>query len=246
MKMSHQTTHTAVSDRLLGLYAPTNPLMATPGAKLEHLWREAEVIALKKGQSLFRAGEPTRHVYRIRLGRVDIQDGTSTRQKQAPIYYVGAGEWLIEAAFEEVHGHTAVCATSCEIQRQAVSQFRARLQDDGALAWALSGWLAKCIGDYRRAGYGHVFTQGDLGGRIVAYVIANADPRTGVFELTYPMHLWAHELGVAPETLSRCLGRLERAERITRLETYRFTTVQLLLKRGNPHPPPLDQAIDTA
>lgn len=174
---------------------------------LEDLWDGAETLRMNRGDTVFRAREKVAYVYRVRSGRVDIHASTSSKGA-APLYYVGSGEWLIESAFCDAHDSCAYCTTPGELERLPVTRFRYLLQQDGALTMALYRRMSRDLADLRHACQYREATVGTLGERVIAYVTSHSDPVSGVFELPYSLYLWAQELGVAHESLSRALRRL--------------------------------------
>lgn len=176
---------------------------------------------MRRGYTVFRASDRVTAVYRVLSGRVDVFVENASG-KVEPLYHVGAGKCLFEAAFSKMHDTSALCTTPCVMQRLPVTRFHALLRQHGALTLALCRYLATDIADLRHACQHRSPNAGPLRERILAYVASNADPMSGTLELPYSLRSWAQEFGVAQETLSRTLRQLQSEGLLGRPATRAF------------------------
>lgn len=180
-----------------------------PEKTLDLLWENAKTVSMRRGYAVFHARTQVTDVYRVLSGRIDVFVENASG-KAAPLYHVGAGMYLFEAAFSKLHDTSALCTTPCVLQQLPVTRFHALLRQDSPLALALCRHLATDIADLRHTCQHLGPNAGPLRERILAYVASNADPMSGTLELPYSLRAWAQELGVAHETLSRTLRQVQR------------------------------------
>lgn len=189
--------------------------------------RVGDTHRMTPGKILFREGDPVTAVYRVVSGRVGVsaRDGAGGLEFR---YHVEAGEYLIEDVFDDTHSVQACCTLAGQIERIPVRSFHRLVERDRDFTRTLFRALTADIAELRQARElcrRHVGTARE---RILAYFASHADPVSGELELPCTQCVWARELGIAGETLSRILRKLIAEEVLERTGHRNFR----LLHRG--------------
>lgn len=193
-----------------------------PDQELQRLSRAALVRELRKGQILFRQGEPGRAVYWLDAGRVQLSRQTAGG-RQVIIRTVRPGELFAEAALfeEQRYPVTARAATASRL----VGLWRGDFLELLSVASFRDAFLGLLM---RRLRY--------LTERLEQVASASVEARLARFlfeqygrataaEVEFSKQDVAAAIGITPETLSRLLRRLRRR----RLLQWRRRTLTIAL-----------------
>ena len=159
-----------------------------------------------KGEYLFTQGKPVENMYYLESGRATLL--RHTREGDSVLMHVAtAGELVAEASLFSEHYH---CSARIEqpslIYRIERGQLMQKLSAQPELYRQLLKLLSQQIRDLRSLIEIRNIRSAEE--RILAYLRSIADAGGGV-ELEIPLREVAYKLGLAHETLYRCLKKLE-------------------------------------
>jgi len=168
---------------------------------------------LEAGEHLFRQGDRTFGIFRLRSGRVRLQritpDGTAVS-----IHFARPGETFAEGSlFSPVYHCDAVAEVDGEVLVYGKEQLAAQLRREPEALWAFARELAVHLQRLRtRYELKHLRSAPE---RVLQFLRLGSSPE-GVFPLRGALKDVAAELGLTPEALYRALATLERRRLIRR------------------------------
>jgi len=171
-------------------------------------------VALARGETLFRAGDPA-------LGLVLVQGGTLELLRTSPegrrlvLHRAGPGDTFAEASLFETHHHCdAVAAVPSRVTVFAASDLRRAAETDPSLGWRIAAHLAaRLVAERARA---ERLALPHAADRILDVLHALPSEPDGSRRLDRSWKTLAAELGLSHEATYRALARLERAGRLRR------------------------------
>jgi len=171
-------------------------------------------VALARGETLFRAGDPA-------LGLVLVQGGTLELLRTSPegrrlvLHRAGPGDTFAEASLFETHHHCdAVAAVPSRVTVFAASGLRRAAETDPSLGWRIAAHLAaRLVAERARA---ERLALPHAADRILDVLHALPSEPDGSRRLDRSWKTLAAELGLSHEATYRALARLERAGRLRR------------------------------
>lgn len=189
----------------LGLFAGVDPQAR------DALFRSAETVQLRRGEVIFREGEPGTRLYVIVSGKVKIFH-TAADGRENMLAVVGPGDLLGELSLFDPGERTATAATitDCQIVCLDHEALRPWLREHLGVAEQLLAALARRLRRTNEAVADLVFT--DVPGRVAKALLDFADrfgePATdGVqFRLDLTQEELAQLVGASRETVNKALG----------------------------------------
>ena len=220
---------------------PRELLASTPS---RHLYR---------GEYLYRQGETVQAVFAVVCGRVQLCTSTS-EGRQVPLYTVGAGECVAEAAlFAENYCSDVVSETESHVRAFPKRELRQTLLQNPDLAEEFMTLQAKRCHRLR--------TQLELRSlrsareRILQFLKMSALPNTSSITLDRPLKNMADDLGLTHESFYRTLktlmddGMVRRTGRLLELavqtgdSTIELTKMATRIAPARPTPPASKKAL---
>lgn len=174
----------------------------------------ASHLALAKGDVVFRANTPARHVFFLAQGRVVLHRFGPTGE-EVVIHVAQAGEFFAEASLHSDRYHcTAVSMADGEVARIAAADLRARLRGDPAFAME---WLAIVSRQLRqtRARVERLSLK-SAAERVRHLLVTEGRGARPTYALRGTVKELASELGLTHEALYRTLATMERDGVVTR------------------------------
>jgi CRP-like cAMP-binding protein len=167
----------------------------------------------RKGQAVFREGEPSRGFFLIASGAVKIfRVGPDGRERV--LHVVEAGESFAEAAmFMEDYPATAESLGPSTIVSVEKNGFRQLLLRDPHLSFKIMGSLVKWLNHMRTALTD--LTLKEVPARFASYVLSLPAEPGNIIRVTFSKTTMAQMLGTTKETFSRLLARLAQARILT-------------------------------
>ena len=166
----------------------------------------AKIISLRKGQYLFHAGQPVDAVYYLfdgeikAVGRVD--DGL-----EVTLIQVGGGEFFAESELADAHhSFDAVAISPCRVAVLPTVSIKQCVKEGGECALAFV--LALSSNSHKQCARFQRLRLKKARDRILDYLVCHGGTRK-VVEFNSPLLNFAHDLGLAPESLYRALAELE-------------------------------------
>ncbi|MEQ8664934.1 MAG: Crp/Fnr family transcriptional regulator [Rhodospirillales bacterium] len=209
-----------LSETDIAVLARTRLLGRVDRAVLASLVGPGTVRTYDKGQTVFRKGDPARHIFVVLEGWVKIYRDTP-QGEEAVLGVFGPGETFAEAAafLTGVYPASAEAVESTRLCAIAHERLRSEIKADpdiamsmlGAMAWHLHGM----VNDLERL---KTRNAPQRIGIFLLEMCVNQDSPCTVY-LPYEKSLIAARLGMTPESLSRSFSRL--AEVGVRLEGHR-------------------------
>jgi CRP-like cAMP-binding protein len=171
-------------------------------------------VALARGETLFRAGDPA-------LGLVLVRDGTLELIRTSPegrrlvLHRAGPGDTFAEASLFETHHHCdAVAASPSHVTVFAAPDLRRAAETDPSLGWRIAALLAaRLVAERARA---ERLALPHAADRILDVLHALPSEPDGSRRLDRSWKTLAAELGLSHEATYRALARLERTGRLQR------------------------------
>ncbi len=188
--------------------------------------REVQSIALRKeyrkGQSVFREGDPSRGFFLVASGAVKIfRVGPDGRERV--LHVVEASESFAEAAmFMEAYPATAEALGPSTIVFIEKNGFRQLLQRNPQLSFKIMGTLVRWLNQMRNALTD--LTLKEVPARFASYVLSLPAEAGKPIKVAISKTTLAQMLGTTKETFSRLLARLARH----RILTYRGNLIRVL------------------
>lgn len=177
-------------------------------ATLNGLGEPASYRRLRRGETLFRRGDPASATFRLTSGRLRLERVTPGGT-MVPIHTVWPGETFAEAAlFADVYHCDAVALRASEVAIHRRVDVLVAIAADPAVGLALTARLARQVRDLRALV--ELRTVRPASERIVQHVAL------GLATRDRPLAAIAVELGLTPEAFYRALRGLERDRRIVR------------------------------
>jgi CRP-like cAMP-binding protein len=170
----------------------------------------ARLVKYRKGQPIFREGQPCPGVYVVGSGLVRVFK-TGPQGKEHVLHMVGPGQTFAEVAavggFDLPASAEAVAATTCALL--PMDRFKRALEEDHGLCLGmlhgLTLWVRHLVGLMEDV------VLRDAAGRLARYLLDSEVDSTGLVELpTLKRHLASH-LNLTSETFSRTIRRLVEA-----------------------------------
>jgi len=184
----------------------------------EQMRRQARLVRAKAEEVL----DASEDVYRLLKGCMTVwRDALGDEWM---LQFMIEGDWLVEMEPDTghaVHGDwMARCEQDSLLLAIPISVFNQCLTQDSRFALT---WCAKLSGQMSRL---HRQTErlrlNQVSDRITHYLATESVDGCGDITLPFPKYLWAAQLGIAPETLSRSLSQLEAEGRIERRSNRRL------------------------
>lgn len=181
------------------------------------LQKVATQVRTDSRESLFRAGDPVRHVYLVidgeaRLIRLERHGGEVILQRSR-------GGFIAEASLDSKTYHcNAITAEPSTLLLFPIVAFRTALEDDPAFCKAWQSQLAKEVRKLRAQC--ERLSLHSAVDRIIHYMESEGDD--GVVTLKQSRKSWAAELGLTHEALYRALRRMQDDGTLS-IEGNRFT-----------------------
>jgi CRP-like cAMP-binding protein len=171
-------------------------------------------VALARGETLFRAGDPA-------IGLVLVQEGvlelvrTSPEGRRLVLHRAGPGDTFAEASlFETYHHCDAVAAMPSRMTVYAASDLRRAAETDPTLGWRIAAHLAmRLVAERARA---ERLALPHAADRILDVLHALPPEPDGARRLDRSWKTLAAELGLSHEATYRALARLEQSGRLQR------------------------------
>lgn len=177
------------------------------------------VRELQPGQALFHQGDPVAAFFLVETGRVKLLSAFKG-EEMAIVQMAGAGDSLGEIAlFTDTYPCTAIADIRSRVIAYPKPQLLLALHDHPELAEDFLVRLVQKIESLQlRLGLRDVRTAHDRVMRYLRYLaeVERQAANQNLIQFNRPLKDVAIELGLAPETLSRALARLEREGRISR------------------------------
>ena len=164
----------------------------------------AKLLDARPGTTLFRVGDPVRHVYLVIQGEARlIRQG---RQGETIILQRSRGGFIAEASLDTRAYHCdAITVEPTTLLQFPVSAFRNVLEDDAAFRRGWQSLLAKEVRKLR-ARCERLCLNSAID-RISHYI--ESEGSNGVVDLTQTKKAWAAELGLSHESLYRVLRKMQ-------------------------------------
>lgn len=164
----------------------------------------AKQVNAETGTTLFRIGDPVRHVYLVIQGEARlIRLG---RHGEAIILQRSRGGFIAEASLDSRTYHCdAITAEPSTLLLFPVTAFRKALEDDPAFRRGWQSLLAKEVRKLRAQC--ERLSLNSAVDRISHYI--ESEGANGVVNLTQTKKAWADELGLSHEALYRALRRMQ-------------------------------------
>lgn len=197
---------------------------AVEPAGFQRLATIARLAKFRKGEQIFREGQPCPGVYVVGSGLIRVFK-TGPSGKEHVLHMVQPGQTFAEVAavggFNVPANAEAVTAATCVLLPR--DRFRQALEDDHALCLGMMTgmtlWVRHLIGLMED------IVLRDAVGRLARYLLTSETSNEGLVELpSLKRHLASH-LNLTSETLSRTLRRLVEAGVITQPENNRVKVV---------------------
>lgn len=184
----------------------------------EQMRRQARLVRANAEEVL----DASEDVYRLLKGCMTVwRDALGDEWM---LQFMIEGDWLVEMAptGHAKHGDwMARCEQECVLLAIPIPVFNQYLTHDAGFALT---WCAKLSGQMSRL---HRQTErlrlNQVSDRITHYLATESVNGCGDITLPFPKYLWAAQLGIAPETLSRSLSQLEAEGRIERRSNRRLS-----------------------
>jgi len=195
----------------------------------EHELQAIQPIALRKeyrkGQTVFREGDPSRGFFLVASGAVRIfRVGADGRERV--LHVVEAGESFAEAAmFMEAYPATAEALGPSTIVSIEKNGFRQLLLRDPHLGFKIMGTLVRWLSHMRNALTD--LTLKEVPARFASYVLSLPVEPGKPISVTIGKTTMAQMLGTTKETFSRMLARLAQA----RILTFRGSVIRVQNRR---------------
>ena len=168
---------------------------------------DATLLLHPAGRELFRQGEPSYRVYRIRSGAVASYRLFADGRRQVMSFHL-PGDYLgLEAGVE--HGATAVCLSDTALEAMRRSELSDLAASDHALGRAL--WQVSIRAFHRSEEHALVLARHGALERVAALLldVSRRIGRADVFDLPMTRQDMADYLGLTIHTVSRTLSQLE-------------------------------------
>lgn len=171
-------------------------------------------VALARGETLFRAGDPALGLVLVRQGTLELIR-TSPEGRRLVLHRAGPGDTFAEASiFETCHHCDAVAAMPSRMTVYAASDLRRAAETDPTLGWRIAAHLAsRLVAERARA---ERLALPHAADRILDVLHALPPEPDGARRLDRPWKTLAAELGLSHEATYRALARLERSGRLSR------------------------------
>ncbi len=190
-------------------------LRALEGPPFARLISIARLVKFRKGQHIFRQGEPCPGMYVVGNGSVRIFK-TGSGGKEHTLHFVGPGQTFAEVAalgnFPLPACAEALSSTTCALL--PTEPFRKALAEDHRLCLGLlegmAGWVRSLVGLIED------IVLRDAMSRVAQYLLARPATEDGRIVLPGLKRHIASHLNLTSETLSRCMSRLENQGLILR------------------------------
>lgn len=175
-----------------------------------HLLPSESQRRLRRGEALFRQGDPADCLFGVASGRLRLLRHTAEGREVA-VATARAGEMLAEAAlFADTYHCDAVADVASRVEVYRCDGVRSALRDDPELALRWVAHLARQVQTLR--GRLEIRNIRSARERVVAYL--SVAPRAGAGDR--PLRELAVDLGLAPEVLYRTLATLEAEGAVVR------------------------------
>lgn len=164
---------------------------------------------LKRGEALFRAGDPAVGLVLVRAGALELVR-MSHEGRRSVLHRAGPGDTFAEASlFEARHHCDAVAAAPSLVTIYAAATLHRAAADDPLLGWRIAAHLAtRLVAERVRA---ERLTLPHAADRLLDVLHALPAEKGGLRQLGRPWKTLAAELGLTHEATYRALARLERA-----------------------------------
>lgn len=181
----------------------------------------AKLVHAKAGTTLFRIGDPVRHVYLVIQGEARlIRLG---RHGEAIILQRSRGGFIAEASLDTRAYHCdAITAEPSTLLRFPLTAFRNALEDDAAFRRGWQSLLAKEVRKLRAQC--ERLSLNSAVDRISHYI--ESEGANGVVNLTQTKKAWAAEIGLSHEALYRALRKM-RDDNFLIVEGNRLTSIPI-------------------
>lgn len=180
------------------------------------LARSARPRSLRRGEVLFRRGEPASHLFQVTSGAVRLER-TTVDGRAVGLARVAAGEWVAEAALvSRVYRCDARAESSSRVLALPRERLLAALAAEPDLAVAWIGALSREVQRLRWLLELRTLRRADerLDGYLKVHAEATDDAAVARVSMTRPLKAVAVDLGLSPEALSRAFAALERRGRV--------------------------------
>lgn len=167
------------------------------------MWQVAHQLNFARGESLFLSGAPVDAIYFILRGEVialrHLSDGA-----EAVIQRVSRGEFMgLSAVGDAEFSFCARAVVDSEVACLPIAELKEALRRDGRFALDFAIHLARDLARQRtRIERLHIARSRD---RVLHYLACEGS----IAPRRIRLGDWARDMGLAPETLSRCLAELE-------------------------------------
>ncbi|MFA9459610.1 Crp/Fnr family transcriptional regulator [Thiohalorhabdus sp. Cl-TMA] len=167
--------------------------------------------SLDRGEPLFQAGDPFRSFFVVNSGHIQLSRLASTGHEKV-VEIIGPGETFAEAVLfmdGKKYPVDARALEATELLEIGAEGFNHLLDSRPGLTRNLLGALSKRL--HQLVQDVAALTLEDATGRVVGYLLAQAEGAGGEVHLPAKKAAIASRLGIQPETFSRVLGRLREA-----------------------------------
>lgn len=172
----------------------------------EQLRAEAASRDLSRGDTLCRQGQPVEAVFAVEYGRLQLSASTSDG-KQVPLYTVGSGEFVAEAAlFAHYYCSDVVAEVRSRVCSFPIHPLREALRKRPDLALEFMSLQAKRCNTLRISL--ELRSLRSARSRILQYIEISAPPGCRTVTLDRTLKNVADELGLTHETFYRTLAQL--------------------------------------
>ncbi len=114
-------------------------------AELEMIAQKIAVESYAKGKTIFKEGEPTKGIYLVKSGKVEISKKTADGWKQ-PLALFGENQIFGELSIIEdkkTHGADAMAIEATEVYRLKTDDFKALEKSDSAMMYKIMKTMAR-------------------------------------------------------------------------------------------------------
>lgn len=180
--------------------------LSIPGYFPESLRQATGLIELESGVFLFHQGATATACYRVVRGSIRLTR-SAMKGTSAVIQRASAGDWLVEPGpCDDLHDSTAVAGDPSLVLAVAIRQFRVDLRHNPAFASAWGMEMSEAVKRLQRRVERLALPRAR--DRVIHYLVTEGDGNDAEAHLESSLHVWAGQLGIAAETLSRVLAKL--------------------------------------
>jgi CRP-like cAMP-binding protein len=219
--VDHSHEGAAVPQSVLDILHDCHMFARVRGDALERLTAMARLIKLRKGEIVFRDGDPCPGVYIVGTGLVRVFK-SGPGGKEHVLHMVGPGQTFAEVAaigdFACPANAEAVAPTVCVLLPSDL--FRKALAESHQLCLDMMGgmtlWVRHLVGQLE------ALALRDAMGRVARFLLQLSPQADGSIELPMLKRHLASHLNLTSETLSRTLSRLIEAGLVVELDGNRL------------------------